>query len=173
MPCRGGPAASLGLGIARANGITAEQRAAQVGRRRQWPARTPGPVETMMNHRIRAMRRPRRAWPSAARTVAAVIAAVGLALLAAACSGSPSSTGSGGTSDAERSTNSHLIAYAQCVRSHGVPNFPYPNSSGEFPKGSAQELGVSSSQFQAAQAACRHLYPDDGGSRGVLTKDSL
>jgi hypothetical protein len=59
------------------------------------------------------------------------------------------------------------------MRSHGVPNFRDPGSDGQVPKADAQELGVSSSQLQAGQQACRHLYPAGGGSGGVLTKDSL
>jgi hypothetical protein len=50
------------------------------------------------------------------------------------------------------------------MRSHGVPKFPDPPSSGEVPKTSAQLLGVSSSQFQAAQRACQHQLPNTGGS---------
>jgi hypothetical protein len=59
------------------------------------------------------------------------------------------------------------------MRSHGVPDFPDPPSGGEVPKASTQQLGVSSSQLQAAQTACRDLYPSNGGSAGLLTKDSL
>ena len=126
-----------------------------------------------MNDSIRVMRRPRRAWPSAARTAAAIIATAALVLLAAACSSSPSSTGSGSSTNAGASANSpSAIAYSQCMRSHGVPNFPDP-SNGQVPKASAQLLGVSTSQLQAAQTACQHLYPNNGGSGGVLTKDSI
>jgi hypothetical protein len=115
----------------------------------------------------RVMRRPRRAWPPAARTAAAIIATASLALLTAACSGSPSSTASSGSSSG--SANSQLVAYSQCMRSHGMPNFPDPTG-GVPPKVSAQELGVSSSQLQVAQEACQHLLPDTGGS---LTASSL
>ena len=59
------------------------------------------------------------------------------------------------------------------MRSNGVPNFPDPPSSGGIPKASSQQLGVSSSQLQAAQTACQDLYPNSGGSGGALTKDSL
>ena len=117
-----------------------------------------------MNDSIRVMRRPRRAWPPAARTAAAIIATAGLAVLAAACS-SPSSTGSGGASNAGGSASSpSAVAYSHCMRSHGVPNFPDPPSGGGVPKGSAQQFGVSSSQLRAAQTACQQLYPNDGGS---------
>jgi len=50
------------------------------------------------------------------------------------------------------------------MRSHGVPSFPDPPSSGAVPKGSAQEFGVSDSQLRAAQTACQHLYPTTSGS---------
>jgi hypothetical protein len=120
----------------------------------------------MMNDSIRAMRRPRRAWPPAARTAAAIIATAGLALLAA-CSGS-SSTGSGGSPNAggpanSLSTNSQkALAFSRCVRSHSVPNYPDPNSSGGIAKETARQLGVSSSQLQAALNACQHLLPNTG-----------
>jgi hypothetical protein len=45
------------------------------------------------------------------------------------------------------------------VRTHGVPNFPDPTSSGEVPKGSPQQFGVSNSAYQAAQTSCQHLLP--------------
>jgi hypothetical protein len=128
----------------------------------------------MMNDSIRVMRRSRPARPRPARAAAAIIATAALALLAAACGGSPSSTGSGGSPGAGGSANSpSAIAYSLCMRSHGVPKFPDPAGTGQVPKTSAQLLGVSSSQLQAAQTACQHLYPDNGGSGGVLSKDSL
>ena len=102
---------------------------------------------------------------------AAIIATVVLVLLAAACDGSPSSIGPGGSTNAGASANSpSAVAYSQCMRSNGVPNYPDPPSNGQVPKASAQQLGVSSSQLQAAQTACQHLYPNNGGS---LTKASL
>jgi hypothetical protein len=48
------------------------------------------------------------------------------------------------------------------MRSHGVPGFPDPNSSGAIPKESLQQLGVSAPGFQAAQSACVHLLPNGG-----------
>ncbi len=114
----------------------------------------------MINHSIRVMRRPR---PPAARAAAAIIAAAGLALLTAACGGSPSATASSGSSTAGESARSQsAVAFSGCMRSHGVPNFPDPSSSGGVPKETAQQLGVSSSQLQAALNACQHLLPDTG-----------
>lgn len=104
------------------------------------------------------MARLRRALPPAARTGAAIIAAAGLVLGAVACGG-PSSTGSDG------SANAQLAAFSRCMRSNGVPNFPDPSGSGKFPD--AQQLGVSSSRYQAADDACRHLLP--AGANGQLS----
>jgi hypothetical protein len=115
----------------------------------------------MMNHSIHVMRRP-WAWPRTARTAAAIIATAAIALLAAACSGSPSSTGPGGSLDAGGSQTSQLLAFARCMRSQGVPDFPDPSSASKFP--GAQQLGVSSSQYQAAMNACQHLLPNGGSA---------
>ncbi len=101
----------------------------------------------------------RRARASTARTAAAIIATAALALLAA-CGGSASSTGSGGSSNAGGAANSPLLAFSQCMRSHGVRNFPDPDpgvGSAKFP--SAQQLGVSSPHYQAAENGCQHLLP--------------
>jgi hypothetical protein len=114
-----------------------------------------------MNDSTRVLRRPRRARLRPARAAAAIIATAALALPASACSGSPSSAG--GSPDAGGSAGSpSAVAYSACIRSHGVPNFPDPDSSGQIPKTDAQQLGVSSSQYQAAQQACRHLLPAGG-----------
>ncbi|HEY2670604.1 MAG TPA: hypothetical protein VGJ07_09545 [Rugosimonospora sp.] len=112
-----------------------------------------------MNDSIRLTR---RAWSRTARTATAIIATAALALLTAACSGSPSSTGSGSSPHVGGSSSSpSAVAYSACMRSHGVPTFPDPDSSGALPKtaGNPQQLGVSTSQYQAAQQACQHLLP--------------
>jgi hypothetical protein len=114
-----------------------------------------------MNHSIRGLRRLRRAWPSPARTGVVISAAAVLALMTA-CSSSPSSTDSGGASNAgggtsSQSTNAKLLAFAQCMRSHDVPNFPDPAVNGKFP--TAQQLSVTNSQYQSAMSACQSLLP--------------
>ena len=100
--------------------------------------------------------------PPATRTAAAIIATAALVLLAAACSGSPSSTGSSAPPDSSSSAgaNSPLLAFSQCMRSRGVPDFPDPQpgaTNAKFP--GAQQLGVGSSQLSAAESACQHLLP--------------
>ena len=83
---------------------------------------------------------------------AVTAAAVGVALLAAGC---------GGSSASRVAQQNGPVAFAACMRSNGVPNYPDPTTSG-LVKESLQQLGVSSSRFQAAQSACRHLLPNGG-----------
>ena len=59
------------------------------------------------------------------------------------------------------STYAQALAYANCVRSHGVPLWPDPDSSGRFDKSklTPRQLGVSMAKAGAAQHACRTLLP--------------
>jgi hypothetical protein len=50
------------------------------------------------------------------------------------------------------------------MRSHGVPNFPDPTSSGTLPKADPRQLGVSNSQLRATRQACRQMLPIHGGA---------
>jgi hypothetical protein len=52
------------------------------------------------------------------------------------------------------------VSFAQCVRSHGVPNFPDPTSPQEFKFYLASSEG--SPAFQSAQTACQHALPGGG-----------
>ena len=47
------------------------------------------------------------------------------------------------------------LAFAVCMRSHGVPNFPDPNSQGLF----TSKLHASAPQVQAANKACQATLP--------------
>jgi hypothetical protein len=95
----------------------------------------------------------------------AVGALVAVASLLAGCGGSPSAR-PGGSPSPEGSTSSpSAVAYSACMRSHVVPEFPDPDSSGGIPKESAQQLGVCVSQLQVASRACAHLAPGGSGGR--------
>ena len=129
--------------------------------------------EGTTNDSTHVTRRPRRARPPAARIAAAIIATAGLALLAAACSGSPSSTAAGGSPNAGDSLSSpSAVSYSNCMRSHGVPNYPDP-SDGQLPKGGAQAFGVSSSVFSEAQSACHSLLPNVGSFQEQASQCTL
>jgi len=99
------------------------------------------------------------------RTAVAIIGAAGLALLAAAC-GSPSNHVAqlGSTTTRTQNTSADAaLAFSHCMRSHGVPNFPDPDSQGNFP---AFQTGVSKQTSMAADEGCKHLLPR-GGNTGT------
>jgi hypothetical protein len=109
-----------------------------------------------------------------------VVAMSSLALLAAACGGghsaSTGSTRAGGSSTAAGSTNSsstssQLLAYAQCMRAHGVPDFPDPDSSGLIPADRVKALTVSRTVFAAADGQCHSLYPTLPGINAPFTTE--
>jgi hypothetical protein len=105
-----------------------------------------------MNGKTGGYRRPRRAG--------ALIVAAAVAVLATACGGSAPPSVSA-------PTYAQVLALAQCMRSHGVPNFPDPDTSGSYtltPNGSIGGAGgssvdIDSSQAQAAYGDCRHVLP--------------
>jgi hypothetical protein len=89
-------------------------------------------------------------------TIAA--AASALALSASGCGGS--SEGHGAQADPTRPSGA--LAFSGCMRSHGVANFPDPTGSGQLPKETPEQLGLSPSRLQTAQSACRRLLPNGG-----------
>jgi hypothetical protein len=93
-------------------------------------------------------------YPRTRRLLTALAAAPILAaviLVAAAC-GSSSSNGAASSGDRDQA-----IAYAQCMRENGVPDFPDPDASGRF-RGVGHEA-QGDPKVQAAQEACRELAP--------------
>ncbi len=93
------------------------------------------------------------------------VAAAALSLLAAGCGGasSPGVASVGSSTTAATTTPSGLLAYSQCMRSHGVATFPDPDGSEGIPKDQVIPL-VSSPEFQPASKACVHLLAN--GSLG-------
>jgi hypothetical protein len=112
---------------------------------------------------------PRRGSGFAGST-AGFVALVTLALILAGCGGggSPGShvaqlgaSTTQSSSPSRGSTHDQALAYARCVRSHGVPLWPDPESSGVFDKSklTPHQLGVGTSQIATAQKACVSLAP--------------
>ena len=52
-------------------------------------------------------------------------------------------------------TRTELLTLAQCMRKHGYPNFPDPDSHGAFDVTAGSGVDPSSPQFQSAMSACR------------------
>lgn len=89
---------------------------------------------------------------NATRTRAFAAAAV--VLVTTACGGQP----------APAKVDGGALAYARCLRGHGLPSWPDPGRDGEFDKSrlTTQALGAGAAQIQAAQTACRSLLPARG-----------
>jgi hypothetical protein len=104
--------------------------------------------------------------------LAAGLTLVLLTILTASCSsGSPSPgvAGAGATTTTSASSNSssssrqdEALKYSQCMRSHGVPDFPDPNASGgiNVQAGPGGDLNPDNPTFQAAQKACEKYSPE-------------
>ena len=98
------------------------------------------------------------------RLAAATAAAAAVGLLAAACGGGDPSSGG------HSSTYQKELAFSQCMRAHGEPNFPDPGSNGIIAiagggaaKGSpSRDQRVGGAQMTRANNACRHLLPNGG-----------
>jgi hypothetical protein len=130
------------------------------------------------------------------RAVLMLVASAGLALAAAACGGTPGTPQSGSAQSAaqgvtagggaghgsgpvslhggsspggERSAGtSFTLAFAECMRAHGVPKFPDPDSkAGQLGPGSG--VDPASQAFQAAiNGPCRRLAPPAWVSSGQV-----
>jgi hypothetical protein len=101
-----------------------------------------------------------RPRPARLGLMGVLLAMAGVVLLAA-CSSSSDATASGGSSTS--SAYAKALAYAQCIRAHGIPNQPDPNSKGQFiiPNGTSNFPGsnVSAAVRDAAAKACQKLLP--------------
>jgi hypothetical protein len=131
---------------------------------------------------------PDRAVHAFSRAIVVVVALAAVAILAASCGGSPGpsvanlgspatttsstpagNTGSprGGSGGGAAGNSGHAtvglggitVQFAQCMRTHGVENFPDPDGQGQV-----QFSGVNpgSPSFQAAQRACAKYSPNGG-----------
>lgn len=123
-------------------------------------------------------------WGGAAGGVAFVLTTCALAL--AGCGGSSSSSstggsaaGSNGTPASSQTVDSNKAAqFSQCMRAHGVPDFPDPGANGQIvltvTKGS--DLDPQSPAYQAALQSCKSLEPPGfggGGSQSLANQNKL
>lgn len=83
--------------------------------------------------------------------LAAALAAV--SLLAAACGGSSGPA----ASTAHETAYQRELAYAACMRAHGLPSFPDPQSNGTFNSTRQNASDFHGPQFLAANKSCAHL----------------
>jgi hypothetical protein len=95
----------------------------------------------------------------------AIAGVVSLSLLAAGCGGGSSgakvaqvgtaqTTTTGGISSRDGKLEA-MVRYAACMRQHGVPKFPDPDTSGTI----QALIRRNSPKFKAAERTCQHLLP--------------
>jgi hypothetical protein len=104
------------------------------------------------------------------RTATVIAVAAGLTLLAAGCGGNAGSGVArlGSSAPHARSSSKEAagapqarswLAFAHCMRSNGVSNFPDPNSSGVVPKAVLGQLSATNPRYRSASRTCQHLLP--------------
>jgi hypothetical protein len=54
------------------------------------------------------------------------------------------------------------LAFAKCMRAHGVEAFPDPNSQGEIQIGATAGIDPGSRTYRSAEQACEKVLPDEG-----------
>ncbi len=93
----------------------------------------------------------RRCWP-ALLLIGALLAGCG------GSTGQPVGTGTGAT-DTPPGGKSGDVEFSDCMRSHGVTNFPDPGPNGlQIPLG----INTQSPSFRSAQEACKQYLPNGG-----------
>ena len=110
---------------------------------------SPGTVNAMSDNKNRSGRRPR---------MAALAVMAGVIVLASGCGGSSSNP------DASSSATANVakeVAYANCMRAHGVDVSVGSNGISENGSGDGKGEGGSAAQA-SAENACRHLLPNGG-----------
>jgi hypothetical protein len=116
-------------------------------------------------------------WPTSPRRILTATAVLSVALALAGCGGSsnqgvahlsrgkgassPSSQANGTSPESTANPQQQELAFAKCMRSNGVPNFPDPG-----PEGGVSRLPAGTNPaapaFRAAQVRCQKLMPGGG-----------
>jgi hypothetical protein len=102
--------------------------------------------------------------------LSSVASVAAVSLLAAGCGGGGSpavaNVATSATAATTTTTQNGLLAFSQCMRSNGVPNFPDPQ---RFAGGNVKLTIHQLAPSQAALNACSHLLPTNGGSGSQQT----
>jgi hypothetical protein len=125
-------------------------------------------------------RRVRRAGP----VVSAFLAA---GLLLSACGGDDSATRSvadvavtdsdTGSAAPDKAAEPDPVAFSQCIRDHGVPDFPDPDGEGRVTLGQTgggdKGFAPDSEVFKAAQQACKAFEPRPSADQAAQVNDNM
>jgi hypothetical protein len=103
--------------------------------------------------------------PLVAASVAALAA---FALLAAGCGGggSPAVANGGSSTTAAATRQNGALAFARCMRTHGLSDWPDPDSGGVFDKSKLRQLGYSVSRVRAVEDGVCNRLLNSGASPG-------
>jgi hypothetical protein len=125
----------------------------------------------------RARRRLRRATPLGAVLIVLLAGVAALVLVrpggsagpgVAQAGSTPTPTGQppgqGGTGQPS------MAAFSACIRAHGVPNFPDPDSQGRLIIRQGSGFDPNSRQFQSAQQACHSRIPQQAPGAGSVNQ---
>jgi hypothetical protein len=106
-------------------------------------------------HDGRHQRRKPAIGPAGLMAVALACGALALAACGGGSSGPQVAGGGSATtaSSSSKGSGANPLAYAACMRSHGLPDFPDPDSSGGFPLPS--DIDPGSPRYQTAANACK------------------
>jgi len=110
-----------------------------------------------------------------AQCAGALAVGAAVAVLATACGVVHVHIGSAASAPAGPAAHQAEVAYAQCMRAHGLPGFPIPNP-GESFRISGQLAGNPDSPAARANDVCEHLLPagstGTGGATGQIEAGS-
>lgn len=99
-----------------------------------------------------------------------ILSVLGAALGLAACGSATPNSDASASPQSDVAKSNKALAFARCMRSHGVPNFPDPGSGGRInlqiqrtPNStSVNGVEVNGPAFQSAMQACRSYLPGGG-----------
>jgi hypothetical protein len=101
--------------------------------------------------------------------VRALAYVLGCVLALSGCGSSSSSgTGSGGSAG-----HNAGVQFADCMRSHGVSNFPDPSAGGGIKIPNGSRIDPQSPAFRSAQGQCSKYLPGGGGPGQASERDKL
>jgi hypothetical protein len=109
------------------------------------------------------------AWHGRRRAGVLAAAVAGATLLVTACGGS-----SAGADTFIGGTYTQALAYAKCMRSHGVSDFPAPDGQGNFNNSQIESIyQQNSQQTRNASEACDPLLPNEGTGLSVTQLQAM
>jgi hypothetical protein len=92
--------------------------------------------------------------------------------LAAGCGGGGSTGAANGSSSTTASSQNGALAFARCLRSHGLPKWPDPTNGGVFDKSKLRLTGYSVSQVRAVEEGpCKDLLAPSPAAPAITAAD--